>query len=316
MNLRKSLTENLGVKVIAFVVAVFIWFNASGQQQMVRLRTVPLVIGNLPDSLTVTGSVTDRVEIRVTGTRRQLLTLGFKRVHALIDLSGARPGRQRVTLSPGNIQIPSGMDRRNVSVISPSFVDLQIERLVTKRVQASLTTAGRISDDLVMLDDGLSLEPAWITVRGPESTVGRVRTIPTRPFDLARVRESTTRAVALDFDPTLLQCDPREVTVTVEVSEKGQRVLANIPPTVLVDSDDLDAVVMPNAVSITLEGPVAMLDTLSSGDVSVLLNLTGRSAAQYTLAPEVIVPAGIELVGISVDSLIVRLSDRQGSGAP
>ena len=316
MNLRKSLTENLGVKVIAFVVAVFIWFNASGQQEMVRLRTVPLVIGNVPDSLTITGAITDKVEIRVTGTRRQLLTLGFKRVHGFIDLSGARPGRQRVSLSPNNIQIPSGMDRRNVSVISPSFVDLQLERLVIKRVQASLTTAGSIPDNLVLLEDGLSVSPAWITVRGPETTVARVRTIPTKPLDLQRIRESTERVVALDFDPTLLECDPREVTVTVRVSVRGQRVLANVPLTVLVDSDDVDAVVLPNAVSLTLEGPVALLDTLSSGDVSVLLNLTGRPTAQYTLAPEVIVPAGVELVGISVDSLIVRLSKRSGSSAP
>jgi len=122
--------------------------------------------------------------------------------------------------------------------------------------------------------------------------------------------------VALDFDPALLDCTPGEVTVTVSVSVKGQRVLANVPPTVLVDSDDVDAVVLPNAVSLTLEGPVAMLDTLASGDVSVLLNLTGRPIDQYTLAPEVIVPAGVELVGISVDSLIVRLSERSGSSKP
>jgi len=254
--------------------------------------------------------VPTEVEIRVSGTRRQLLTLGFKRVDVVVDLTGARPGRQRISLSSNNVRIPSGIDRRNITVISPTLVDLALERVVTRRVQPALTTLGVVTSNLVMMDDGLTIAPSWITIRGPESTVDRIRTIPTRPLDLTRIRESGDRELLLDFDETLIECDPDRVTVTVQVGDKGQRVLVNVPPTVLVDSDDIDAVVLPNAVSLTLEGPVSMLDTLSSGDVSVLLNLSGKRLAQYTMAPEVILPPGLELVGMSVDSLIVRLSEK------
>jgi hypothetical protein len=57
-----------------------------------------------------------------------------------------------------------------------------------------------------------------------------------------------------------------------------------------------------------------MLDTLSSGDVSVLVDLSGRSPGQYTLAPEVIVPDGVEKYLMNVDSLrivVSRTSDDQ-----
>lgn len=307
MNLTHSLTDNMGVKIVALVVAVFIWFNASGQQQMVRLRTVPLVVENVPDSLTITGSLPKNVEIRVTGTRRQLLVMGFKRVHAVIDLSGARPGPRRVSLNSSNVRLPGGIDRRNVTVISPSSVDLNLERLDTRRVQAALTTTGSIPEDLVLLDGGLTISPTWITVRGPASTLSRLKSIPTKPFDLGDLR-NPGREVELEFDPSLLSCEPDRVLVTAKVAAKGERVIANVPPTILVDSDDLEAVVLPNTLSLTVEGPAAMLDTLSSGDVSVLLNLTGQPPAQYTMAPEVMLPPGVTLVGMSVDSLIVRLS--------
>jgi len=33
MGLKKSLTENISAKIIALVVALFIWFNASGQKR-------------------------------------------------------------------------------------------------------------------------------------------------------------------------------------------------------------------------------------------------------------------------------------------
>ena len=130
---------------------------------------------------------------------------------------------------------------------------------------------------------------------------------------MERVKSSEPRSVPRDVDPMLISCEPPAVSVPTRVAEKGQRVLSNVPPTVLVDSDDMDAVVLPGTVSITVEGPSSQVDTLSSGDVSVLLNLAGRRPAQYVLRPEVILPSGVELVGISVDSLTVRLS-KKGAG--
>ncbi len=308
MNLRHALTNNMGVKIIALVVSIFIWFNASGQQQMVRLRTIPLVIENIPDTLIITGTIPRNAEVRVTGTRRKLLVMGFQRLHAAIDLTGARPGLQRFPLTSNNVRIPSGIDRRNVAVISPSGVDLNLERLVTKRVQAALTTTGELPDDLVLLDGGLSMSPTWITIRGPASTIDRIRAIPTKPFDLQDIKDASGTEVELEFDASLIDCEPDRVVITTRVSVKGERVLANVPPTILVDTDDVDAVVLPNTVSLTVEGTAAMLDTLSSGDVTVLLNLSGRRPGQYTMAPEVMLPPGVTLVGMSVDSLIIRLT--------
>jgi len=307
MNLRQSLTENLGVKLIAFVVALFIWFAASGQQEMVRLRTVPLQIENLADSLTITGVVTPEVEIRVAGTRRALLSLGFKRVHAAVDLSGVRPGRQRIPLGPGNVRVPPGFDRRNVTVISPTLIDLHVERVATRRVQVAVSTTGSAPPNMILMDDDMTVVPSWITIRGPAATIERIKNIPTQTIDLSRIKETTEREVPLDYDPGLISCDPDRVTVTVRLQRRAERVLANVPPTVLVDSEKLLAEVIPTTVSLTLEGPAPLLDTLSSGDVSVLLDLTGRRPAEYRVSPEVILPVGVTMSGISADTLLVRL---------
>jgi YbbR domain-containing protein len=97
------------------------------------------------------------------------------------------------------------------------------------------------------------------------------------------------------------------VTVTLRVSARAERILANVPPTVLLDSDDIYAEVEPDAVSLTLEGPASVLDTLSSGDVSVLVAISGREPASYRIVPDVILPAGVHLTDISVDTLEVRV---------
>ncbi|MDH3197424.1 MAG: CdaR family protein, partial [Candidatus Krumholzibacteria bacterium] len=290
-----------------------IWFAASGQQEMVRLRTVPLLVENLSDSLTITGVVPSDIEIRVSGTRRALLSLGFKRVHAAVDLSGARPGRQRIPLGPGNVRVPPGFDRRNITVISPTVVDLHVERLTTRRVQVALSTTGKVPENLMMMEGDVGLAPSWITIRGPAATIERIRSIPTQTLDLSRLKETTERELPLDYDAGLISCDPDRVLVTLRLQRRGERVLANVPPTVLVDSEKLQAEVLPTTVSLTLEGPASVLDTLSSGDVSVLLDLTGRRPAEYRIAPEVILPAGVTLTGISADTLVVRLLDPAGA---
>jgi hypothetical protein len=95
--------------------------------------------------------------------------------------------------------------------------------------------------------------------------------------------------------------------VTVRVSARAERILANVPPTVLLDSEDMDADIEPDAVSLTLEGPASVVDTLSSGDVSVLVAVAGREPATYRIVPDVILPPGVRLTEISVDTLDVRV---------
>lgn len=308
MKAKQILTENLGVKLIAFLVALVIWFNASGLQEVSRTRNIPLIIENLSDSLTITSPLPSQVEINVRGTKRQLLTMGFKRVQIVLDLSGAEPGRQRVSLTSSQIRLPGGIDRRQVSVLSPGFVDLALQRVVQKRVDVSLATTGAVPDNYVLMGGSVRVDPPMVVVRGAQSWVAQVTAVPTEPLDLSRVKSSIDRDLPLVFDRNRFSCDPDKVTVTAVVNERGQRVLANVPPTVLVDSDDYLARVFPSTVSLTLEGAVPVLDTLSSGDVSVLLNLSGKEPARYRLAPEVILPAGVTLAGMSTDTLTVQIS--------
>jgi YbbR domain-containing protein len=134
-----------------------------------------------------------------------------------------------------------------------------------------------------------------------------VQHVSTRALDLTRIRDTVQRDIALDVDRRIFTCDPARVSLTMRVSARGERVLANVPPTVLLDSDKVEVEIQPRAVSLTLEGPAAVLDTLSSGDVSVLLSLAGRPPATYRMSPEVILPPGVRLTATSADTLQVRV---------
>lgn len=316
MNLKKSLTENLGVKIIALVVALFIWIYASNQKDIVWLKMIPVSLANVPDSLIVTGNVPKEVEVSITCSKWRKTLSGFKRFNLIVDLSDAVPGRQRVSLAPRQIQLPAKIKQVNVRIIEPLSLDIRLERLVTRRSQVILSTTGAIPENLVLLDGAVSISPSWVTVKGPASTVQHIRTVNTEMLDLGKIKESVERELPLEFDRDRLECEPDRVTVFVRVSPVGERVLANVPPTVLIDSEDYSVTVMPSTVTLTLSGPRAVLDTLSSGDVSVLLNLGGLPEARYRMAPDIILPPGVNLQAMSVDSLSVEIAKDTGTTSP
>ncbi len=303
----RGITSNIGVKLIALVVAMVIWFNAIGQREIDRTYVASLEFVNVPDTLTVTGRIPSQVELSITGTRRDLLLMGFKRIGVQVNMNRAAPGRFSQRLSVSDVLLPPGIEPRRVRILSPILIDVELERLLTKRVRVAVSLSGSLQGDQLLssVPDAI---PGWVMVTGPESAATPLEKIFTRPIDLGKIRETTQREVDLDFDRKIFMCRPEKVMVTIPVSVRGQRLLANIPPTILVDEKDLVTEVYPKTVSLTLEGPKALLDTLSSGDVSVLVDLSGKAPGRYTLAPEVIVPDGVEKYIMNVDSLRILIN--------
>ncbi len=299
--------SNVGVKLLALFVALAIWFNAIGQREVERNFIAPLEFVNVPDTLTVTGRIPAEVQLVVTGTRRDLLWMGFKRIGVSINMHRAPPGRFSQRLSVSDVLLPSSIEKRNVRILSPLLIDVMLERLVRKRVRVAVSLSGSLSGNQ-LLGSVPEASPGWVMVSGPESVVEHLDKVFTEPIDLGKIRESMTRRFELDYDRKTIGCEPKGVTVAISVSERGNRVLAHIPPTVLVDAADLITEVEPKTVSLTLEGPKALLDTLTSRDVSILIDLSGRPPGSYTLAPEVIVPNGVEKYVMDVDSLRIIIS--------
>ena len=87
IKITKGLVDNLGVKLIALVVALVIWFNASGQQEVSKHYIASLSFANIPDSLTTVGGIPDKVELIISGTRPYTSMKGYDHDRS----NGARP---------------------------------------------------------------------------------------------------------------------------------------------------------------------------------------------------------------------------------
>ena len=121
--LRRFLTENLGLKLLALLLAVTIWSAVGGDVATEILMPVPVEFRNVPPGLHYEAEPS-RVELRIRGPRwmvRQALVTDFSMP---VDLSAMREsGERMVTLERKNVEAPGSVE---VMDITPSQLKLTL----------------------------------------------------------------------------------------------------------------------------------------------------------------------------------------------
>jgi YbbR domain-containing protein len=312
MNLGKALREDLGTKALAFLLALFIWFNATGQQEFTQTVEVPLQTVGLADTLALVTSLPEKARISVKATRRQLLYLRFRKAALVINLAGVGPGRLRQNLTTSNLVLPGRISPASVRILSPTFLDLRFERKIVRHVPVSITLEGALPGDLLLSEPARAVPPR-VEVTGPESAVARLRAIPTEGIPLDRVRFSEDREVPLRFDRERILCTPDRVRVSLRVSPRRERTFPHLPPTLL-NRKEGEIRVDPPTLRVVVEGPASLVDTLSSRDLSVLLDCSRLRPGSNVLVPELVLPEGVQSFRLEPDT--VRVFWRPPSGSP
>jgi YbbR domain-containing protein len=315
----KALTRNLGAKIVSLVFAFFLWLHVTAQQGENQSFRVPLQLAGAADSLTITHDVPEFVEVTIRGSRSNLMKLRlFGRLEATVDLSKAVKGRNTVSLSPAMINLPEQIDPREVTVDNPKTLVLNFEEVVTKSVPVRIAYKGEIPDD-VIIEGPPVIIPARVKITGASSVVGGVEAISTREIDIRGRRGEYSEEIELMLGGMELRVVPDKVLIEMSIHKRAIRTLANIPPTLLGDHDDISVEYSPRIVSLTIEGPENIIREITTEDVSVILDLTGKEPGTYTVEPEVIVPKGIERYFLDTDDFEITIlpagsGDERGEG--
>lgn len=213
------LRENLPLKVFSLLLAIVAWLVVRGEVEHVKDYAVPLDYVNLPDDLELSGPVPDSVDVRLRAAEQVLKRATEDGLTALIDLSNAPPGEQRIQLTETLFDIPGGAQ---VVRISPSLISILIEKRVTREVPVVATFAGSPADGYRQV--GQQIEPPMVTVSGPASEVAAVQ----RALTGTIVLEGETDNVEVEVRP--VPDAPEGSRVRVVAPRKPVRVRVTIAP--------------------------------------------------------------------------------------
>ena len=191
------MSERIGLKAVALLLAVLLWIVASARQPTqgyVRVKVVPdldttLVLLDPPSSLEalVTGRAVDIVKLYADPPA----------VHRRVD--GDVPDTLVLDITPADVRLPVEFTNDvRILDVQPRSVMLRFGARATRRVRVS-------SDGRIVVKDATSgqapadvvFEPASVRITGPRRNVRRIESV--HPFSLTIASADTLRHVA-DLD--------------------------------------------------------------------------------------------------------------------
>jgi len=306
---RRAIFNNMHIKMAALVVGIVLWMFAKGEQEGTRLFSIPLILRNVPDGLTNVEKIPDSIDVLLEGDNKELVRLNlWGEPYAVVDMTGAQAGGTfRVSLSPANVILSRDTEVQVVEVRDPRNLDLEIDELINRRVAVSPVIEGAPADGYYLLGRERSL-PESVFVFGPARVVSELTSVRTVPLSIDGRRTRVDAVRRIEFEERWnLHAVPKEVRVLVGVEGTKIATLPDVPTLFEHELGFREATVVPATVELTLSGPDHLASSLRAEDVLVLVDAMGLPRGTHELVPEVHVPEGIDVEGVTPARVTVTL---------
>lgn len=190
----EKLFENWLLKLISLAFAIVLWFFVMSERKLEVAHIVPLEYTGLSQELMIANEVPNSVAVRISGPRALQMNLSPGDISLSVDLKGLSAGMTSFKRLEENLNLPSGL---KVTRISPSYVDVKLERIREKEVPVRLVLNGHPATGFQVAETLVSPEKTLVT--GAESELKSVSEVMTESIDLTGVRESFSQTVALSY---------------------------------------------------------------------------------------------------------------------
>jgi YbbR domain-containing protein len=290
MGVLRFLFGDIGLKILALLIAVFIWFVAILNREYVTSYRVPVALDNIETRKIISEFETRHAEVAIAGKGSELVTLRLKTPKFSLTVPEGRAGVVELRLNAADLDLPAGLTVRSVT---PEFIELRLNEVGTRTVAVDVPTRGRPAEGLTIS----SVRPfTKVELIGPEDDVRLFSRVYTESLDLGRVRTTDTVALrVLPPDAEGFSTDPETVAVVIEVEKEAARIFLGIPVRTS-PPDGRDVTVEPEAAQVVVAGPSSRLDELKPAQVRARIDASTLEAGEHQLAADILLPPEFHLV--------------------
>ncbi|MCA1615355.1 MAG: hypothetical protein LC800_14885 [Acidobacteria bacterium] len=297
-----------GLKIVAFMIALGLWFAVTGQRApaTARMRGVPLLFV-LPPDMEVSNEPREEVEVTLRGSRRTLDAVRAGDLAVTYDASAQRPGERLVRLTPSGVrlELPEGVSREGLTIerIEPATIPLRLERRVERELEVEPRLEGRPPEGYEVL--GVESRPARVRVRGPEGHVGALRKAPTESVLLeGRTENFVAAQTAIDISDRKVV--PLDAVTDVLVRVGEVRSVRRFDGVEVRLAGGVQGEPQPARVSVELRGPRTAVENLRAEDVVVVLEPGGQGPPRARLLLPPALEGRVELVSTQPAQLKIK----------
>ncbi len=279
--LHKVFLDDWLMKLVALIITLALWLGVTGLRSPTsrRFTSVPLNL-RVANELEITNSPVTEVDLKITGDKSKIDQLNPRDLAVTVDLTDVQSGNRTVQIKPENvnIELPVGF---KLEEIQPSKIAVELEKVIERDVPVKAETEGGVADNFEIY--GAPTAPPTVRVRGPESFIKPLDSIPTEKINVEdRQEDFTTQQVSLNVvSPKVRLIDTTVVDVTFHIGEKRIEKIYLVP--VKTETGSKTATVI-------LYGARSLFETLHSENLKV--ELTKNEAGENSL--KLILPAEMQ----------------------
>jgi YbbR domain-containing protein len=190
----RRLRKNLGLKAVALVLSVLLWWIVGGERNALVGFAVPLEIRNIPAGMALTNKVDRQVDVRIAGPSTLISGLEQKEISVEVDLSGAETGKVVIPLTERSVKIPAGF---RVERVYPGSIEVVLEKLVRKTVPVHARIGGtpEIRARIVKTE----VDPPSLEVEALPGELSRLKTLDTQEINPEKAEGIITSKVRVNL---------------------------------------------------------------------------------------------------------------------
>ena len=213
--MKKLFTENLGLKISAILISVFLWFFVTSRGQSEITLDVPPEFKNIPADTGIVSTSVKTVSVTVRGQERPMKNLKAPDVRVYVDLEKAKKGEGIFYINTADIKLPYAL---SVVSVTPLSVKIKLEETVAKTVPVTPILAGEPRDGFAVR--AIKVEPKSVVIKGLKSEVRKLRVVKTEPLDITDANKTMTQE--LNIDTGGVNVTPVVDTVKVTINITGR----------------------------------------------------------------------------------------------
>jgi YbbR domain-containing protein len=229
--LRVSLTENLGLKLVSFACALFLYSLVHSSQDAQRSMSASLVVTLPPGSgnRVLVNQLPPQVRLLLRGAPAKLDDLHADDLGVQADLLSTN--ERTLKLDPKMVHAPPGV---RVEVIDPASVELIWEDIITRDVPIQVSVVGSPAAGFMVKGAPLA-DPAVVRAHGPKSEVLGIQYARAAAFEVNGLTEGNyQRQLLIDSPPARVTYDTNMVGVSTQITrEVVERPFIKLPVIVI-----------------------------------------------------------------------------------
>jgi YbbR domain-containing protein len=305
----RILFQNIWFKLVAIVMALFLWFHVATDQVYDHTDSFPLEILNIPQPLLLAEELPSQVSVTIRGKGKELLKMLVAEKKSIrIDVQEFKRGETEYELTTEQIPIPEGLELRVTNILPPKSLKIKLDYPMEKTVQVQPNINILPVEGHVKVGE-THYNPKEIDVSGPRMWVRGIKAIQTQEVVIENAGQPISDQVDLVMPEGYnLTLSTTKINFSQNIERITERIISNLPVEPINGPRRGKIMLEPDSVSLIVSGAESVLREIMPDKIRITVNCSPVNKNEKIKLPLIVqLPEKVDLKRTVPDSVDVSL---------